>query len=309
LKSLRLYEDGELLRVQQLSGLEQSLEIGLPRLKSARWLTAVVEDVNGFLSQAAAQQIEQSAVERSRLLALAVGVDKYNDPHLGKLHFAGSDAATLGETLRLTAKPYYGADSITVWRDELAQPTKLKAKLSEMVDEAQPGDTIVFGYSSHGLRGSDGRYYLATTSTDVNRLEETALGWEDVASIISRAKTRVVVFLDACHAGATGNNLSATNDGAVDQLLKGTKAPILVFAASKGRQYSLEQSLLGGGVFTRAVRSALVDKRSETDRDANGFIEISELYTAVKGFVLDHTGGKQSPWLVRSDPVGDFSLF
>ena len=48
----------------------------------------------------------------------------------------------------------------------------------------------------------------------------------------------MVVILDSCHSGLSGAEGLGTNDDAVASLLTGARAPMLVLAASKGRQFS-----------------------------------------------------------------------
>ena len=84
---------------------------------------------------------------------------------------------------------------------------------------------------------------------------------------------------------------------------------MLVFAASKGRQFSYEHTKWGGGLFTHAMVQALSGNRARHDRDGNGVIDVSELYTAAKEIVVRESEGDQSPWLVRRDLVGNFGLF
>jgi len=45
------------------------------------------------------------------------------------------------------------------------------------------------------------------------------------------------------------------------------------------------------------------------DGNNNDALEVSELYRAVKSIVVKETGGNQTPWLVRKDLLGDFSIF
>ena len=82
-----------------------------------------------------------------------------------------------------------------------------------------------------------------------------------------------------------------------------------MLAASKGRQLSQESAAVGNGVFTHALKRVLGPERSRHDANRNGVIEISELYRAIKTIVVETTGGDQTPWLARSDLIGDFALF
>jgi uncharacterized caspase-like protein len=80
-------------------------------------------------------------------------------------------------------------------------------------------------------------------------------------------------------------------------------------AAAKGRQQSFERPQQGGGVFTTAIVGALTAGRSATDSNSIGVIELSELYSRIKQEILKEMEGRQTPWLARSDMVGEVPLF
>ena len=122
---------------------------------------------------------------------------------------------------------------------------------------AEAQDTIVFSFAGHGVKGDDDHYYLTSAGYRADDPKGTGLSWSEIASVLGRAKARVVVILDACHSGLTGAEGLGTNDDAVASLLAGTRAPMLVLAASKGRQFSYEDPKWGGGAFTHALVEAL----------------------------------------------------
>jgi uncharacterized caspase-like protein len=119
----------------------------------------------------------------------------------------------------------------------------------------------------------------------------------------------VVVILDACHSGLSGAEGLGTNDDAVSSLLSGAHAPMLVLAASKGRQYSYEDPKWGGGAFTHALVEVLQRNWRSADLNGNGVIEVSELYRALRSIVVQETQANQTPWLARQDLIGDFAIF
>jgi hypothetical protein len=82
-----------------------------------------------------------------------------------------------------------------------------------------------------------------------------------------------------------------------------------VFSASKGRELSEENAAVGGGVFTKAITEVIAGNRAAYDTNANGAIEVSELYVGVKRQVVEGTASRQTPWLARNQMVGDFALF
>jgi uncharacterized caspase-like protein len=128
-----------------------------------------------------------------------------------------------------------------------------------------------------------------------------------IASVLARSQARVLVVLDACHSGSTGSE--ATNDRAAGELLRGGRAPVLILAASKGRQFSYENPKWGGGIFTHALSQTLTGAWKASDLNRNDALEISEIYQSVKSMVVRETKGEQTPWIVRRDLIGDFALF
>ena len=164
------------------------------------------------------------------------------------------------------------------------------------------------------MQGGDGQLYLTPSGFQSANPVKTGLAWSRIAPVLRCSPARVLVALDACHAGAAGMSGVASNDDAVSVLLSGRQAPMIVFAASKGRQFSHEDKpgspvRWSGGVFTYALIRALTDDRQSADLNGNGVLEVSELYRAVKSRVVTETQSEQTPWLVRHDIVGDFALF
>jgi hypothetical protein len=139
-------------------------------------------------------------------------------------------------------------------------------------------------------------------------MPETAIDWGKAADLLGTAKGRVVAVLDACHSGQTGQ-AAVANDGAVASLAATARAPMIVLAASKGRQESEEIFGGTGGVFTQTLAQLIGANRKTADADQDGFLEVSEVYRGLRQAVDAATGGRQTPWLVRRNLVGDAPLF
>lgn len=116
----------------------------------------------------------------------------------------------------------------------------------------------------------------------------------------------------------------ASNDDIATQALAAMPSHVVLFAASKGREFSYESPSVGGGLFSLAVADVIAGQRSEHDLDKNGMIEISELLRGVKHKVIVEGRvvreavatrekwtevGTQTPWIARNLMVGDYSLF
>ena len=307
LARLSIYADARLIEEVPLSGLTASKTLRLPGLGNARWLTLQVADASGFVSIPQALRLEPT-VAAATLRGVLVGVDRYSDPKL-TLRFAESDAKRLGQALDGSIGSYYANSDVAVLQGGKAGRDGILAALARATQAAAATDTLVFAFAGHGIQDADGRYYLTPSDFDASRVAETGLAWAQVAELLHATKVRVVVILDACHAGLSGSEKLGTNDDAAGALLGARRAPMLVLAASKGRQVSYENAKWGGGLFTYALVEALQRNRKNHDLDHDGAIAVSELYRAVKGILQTNSEGQQTPWLARQDLIGDFALF
>lgn len=306
---VRVFQDGVLTDTIAVGDVART-GFEVPRLPGARWISFVAVDELGLLSLPVGRDL--GAVESGELpvvRSLSVGVDRYDDERLRDLSFAVADTRTLAASLAAFAGNSFTLAASRTLADEEASPEAVLAEVERVVGEAGAGDTVAFFFAGHGVTGDDGRYYLATTTTDAGRIAETALSWDAISAILGESKARVLVFLDACHSGVAGMDMAATNDDAAAGMLAGVPSGLVILSASKGRQFSEENSAVGGGVFTNAVADVIARQRQAHDVDGNGVIEVSELYAGVKRLVVERTEGRQTPWLARNQMVGDFALF
>lgn len=306
---LRIYQDG--LRTDTLAlTADGSIALDVAHAPGARWVSVVAADARGLVSLPLGRDLSQEvATERPVLHALTVGVDRYDAAGLADLGFAVADAGTLSSALSALDGTAMRVASLSSLTDGEASPKAVLAAATRIVEAAREGETVVISFAGHGLMNADGRFYMATSGTDLSAIGRTALAWDDLAAVLLKSRARVVVFLDACHSGAAGTGLLATNDDAAGKLLDGVPSGLLVFSAAKGRQLSEEMGQLGGGVFSNAVADVIARQRPDYDLDGNGAIEVSELYAGVKRRVSELTDGRQVPWLARNEMVGDFALF
>ncbi len=306
LERLRLYYDGQLVKDQLLEGTEYEGIMTLPRSPHARWLTALAADRKGVLSAARSLRLKPSGPGSNTLRAVLVGVDKYSSPDID-LTYAKSDATRLAAALDKRKAIYYAKQNVELLADGEATAAAIAAALERAVAAATPEDTILFFFAGHGVQGDDGRYYLAPHDLERDSIERTGLPWSQIAAILAKTKARAVVILDSCHSGLSGAEGLATNDDAVKGLLSGAHAPVLVLAASKGRELSFEGEKWQGGVFTYALTKVLLE--AATRDGARGALDVSALYRGLREVLAKETNGQQTPWLARQDLIGDFSLF
>lgn len=307
LQKLIIYLDGSVENEVQLSSRSESSSITFQLPPEARWISAVAVDINGYESVAQdAALLQPSAPTESRLHIIAFGTDEYRDREFENLTGAKLDAGNFVAMLEIQAGALYGKIETPELLDEQHLKEDLPRRIREVVANARANDTIMMFAAGHGIQAADGKFYLITHATKKSSPETTALAWDEIAQAFDGVKARVIIFLDACRSGATGQ--SATNDQATSLLTQRSNA-ITVIAASKGRQNSQEEVNLGGGLFTNAILQAVINDRAKTDSNGNGVIELSELYGSVKGQVSVKTDGEQTPWIARNRMVGQVPLF
>jgi hypothetical protein len=306
LRNVSVFQDGVLTdRLPATPG--EVLRLSANRLPGTRWVSVVAEDDGGLLSLPL--NTDLGAPERPRVHFFGVGIDYYASDALTPLNYAKRDTITMLETLKALDGSALTVASETVLMDRRATGEAILGALRERVAAAETGDHLVLFFAGHGLRDAGGAFYLGLSATDLSELGATALAWGALAEELRRRDIRVTVLLDACHAGAAETDAFATNDGAVEALVSATNANVTVIAAAKGRQFSGESAEVGGGYFTAAIRTVLLENRARFDQNGNGALEAVEFYRGVKAEVTALRGGDQTPWMVRNRVVGEYALF
>ena len=311
LARLLLFVDGQLWNERAIGGRELGIEEDVFVPAQSRWLTAVAVDSSGSESVPTAVDIPRDHRPSTRkLFVAAIGTNTYlNLPRDQQLRFAVDDARKFVSAIKTQNSGYYEAVESATFLDARGLKKELPKKLRWISQAAAQDDTIMLFVSGHGYRDpSNNRLYLVLAETELHRLEETSLSWDEVAQTLDGTKARIIVFIDACHSGAIPNG--GTNDE-ITGALSNRQVRFTVIAAAKGRQESIEKEARGGGggIFTSAVVGAITRNRAAIDTNRNGVIELSELYGKVKPGVLAATQGKQTPWLARVDMVGEVPLF
>ncbi|WP_069063581.1 caspase family protein [Sinorhizobium sp. RAC02] len=308
--AVNVYQDGVLTDRVAVSDVSKPVAIDVARLPSARWVSLVAEDADGLQSLPIGRDFGVQS-QKPITSVLAVGIDLYEDTRISQLSFAKSDAERVIARFRSLSGQTIDAPEkdLVLLADRAAKKTAILAAAEKLAQGVDPGETAVFFFAGHGLQGADGKFYIATSATRADAVEATSLAWDELASVLSKTKGRLIVLLDACHSGAAGTGLFATNDDAVSGLQRSIPAGLVVFSASKGRELSRESAKANGGVFTTVLTNVMGEGRTKADLNGNGTLEVSELFRAVKVGVSQESGGLQTPWLARNQMIGEFSLF
>jgi hypothetical protein len=203
---LEFYEDGRFEARRTISGPRLHQTIELPSRPHVRKITAVAVDSGGVKSRPMTLTRPARSGSSNTLHVVAVGIDDYD--HLDPLQGAKHDAETLVTALEASALAYYRTLRATIRVNRMATPTAVQSDLRTAVEGASADDTILMFFAGHGGTSEDGRYFMATSSTDPNRLPETAIDWRSMADLLARSQGRVIVVIGRLPLGTNGARAS-----------------------------------------------------------------------------------------------------
>jgi WD40 repeat protein len=252
-----------------------------------------------------------------------------------QLPAARNDALGIADAFRGLAGPLgtFREAHVHVLTDDQATPDAIRAALGELSAMDRDDLAVVF-FAGHGFKPSD-RDDMAFVTGDARLRPDgaglaadsarDAIGWATLSDALAGARGRVFLLLDACHAGHVTQKLVVPNEALASRLVREGRAGAIVFAAAMGRQMSYEPGTERGFVLSQASREAVrFDEATphgfftgallgamaspDTDADADGAIEASELIDEVTRRVFVASGGQQTPWVAMRDLFGDFSV-
>ncbi|MDC7698010.1 caspase family protein [Vogesella indigofera] len=222
--------------------------------------------------------------------ALLIGVANYQQ-------ISSLPAAILNDVNDVAAtlsSPNYCAYSptnvVTLLDAEASRAAVLKG-LDELAARAGPDDTACVFFSGHGaIVGSPGNEdsVLVTVDSDLADIENTSISTNELAAAFAQIKAkRLLVFIDACHAGGAAISKRLT-DGKGHELKSGyTQKTFAKLAVGSGRALMAscradEVSAVFRGarnsVFTTALLAGL---RGAADKSASGFIKVFDLFNYI----------------------------
>ena len=235
--------------------------------------------------------------------ALLVGIADYPSPEgyeIQPLKASVKDVNALAAFLKAPQSGGFNADHVFTLTDAQATRRDILITFNEVATRAAPEDMVLFYFSGHGYRPSDGETtYLIPFDFDMRDLDTTCINFDDLATKIRKMETsKVVVILDACNSGGVkpvGARASA-NTGIVQRYLD-------AFEQSEGRALLLssDESEVSweteqNGVFTYFLLEGL-NGRADTNQD--GIITFTEaaLYVeeAVPKYTREHFPRVQRP--------------
>ena len=309
--------------------LEQGLQpFVLATPASARGIGARARSSAPDASPAAKTQTTAGAVQQK--WALVIGVGRFADQSIPKLHYTIADAQGFASLLTDPAVGRFPRENVHTLTDADATTRNIKQQLNWIARNAGPNDIVVIYLATHGsprdMDSAGGLNYLLTYDTqlrapgesqfDEDALYSTALPMIELSSAVAtRMKAlRTLVVLDTCYSGGSIQNArmlapglanAAPGPEALSRMSQGSGR--IVLAASRVDQESLESEVLQHGYFTYFLMKTL--------RDSKGLQPLSQVFTAVQQQVSAKVGADyalanvhQNPVMDRSADDADFAL-
>jgi len=311
-ETVRVFVNGKPTLEVPVNAKEKDLSLNVPLFSSANRITAVAYDEKGFSSNPKYVDVlcKNSGLANPNLYVFAIGISDYPQlPSKWQLEFAHTDAQALIKSFLNQEGKLFGEVRYNLLSNEKATVDNILEAL-DALSEISANDVAVIFMAGHGVKAKDGTFYFLTSSGSFEEPEKAGLSWTLLGHYLAKIKGRVILLLDACHSGSIVTETVVPNDELAQQFFEGGRGGIMVFSASKGRQYSLESPDVGGGfgIFTFALTQSLGPKAREADTNSDGFVEFMELVDYVSTYVNKETKGEQTPWLSRKELFGDLPI-
>lgn len=228
-----------------------------------------------------------------------------------------NDVQDLSRTLSAQDLCGYEPGNVVKLLDAQATRAAVMEALESLASRVGPEDTACVYFSGHGAVLSETTFeesFLLTVDSDLAHLPSTAVSSEEFASALMTVKAkRLLVFVDACHAGGSALSKSAV-DGRTPHLKSGySERTFAKLANGSGRalmascRASEESSIFPGernSVFTSALLEGL---RGAADTTASGFIRVFDLF----GYVAEQVPqviAEQHPVFQADQIEGNFPI-
>ncbi len=245
------------------------------------------------------------AAPASRLYVLAIGVGDYADKSLA-LQFPAKDARDFAAAMAQQKGRLYSDVVIRVLTDGEATKEAILEGLDWIERQTTQHDVAMIFMAGHGVNDKNGDYYFLPTTVDLERLRATGTPFMEVQKTIRNIAGKTLFFVDSCHSGSIMGGRRGMGDlnGVINELASAGNGAV-VFAASTGRQYSLEKPEWQNGAFTKALVEGILGK-ADTRHTGRVTFKMLDLYISER--VKELTHGEQTPTTGVPGTVEDFPI-
>lgn len=254
--------------------------------------------VKNYVVNVQAQRAATNSLPTIRVFI--VGISQYADKSIS-LKYAEDDANLFYQKLRDPTLIGVPASNIVLLTNEKATREGILDGLESVFNNSFENDVVMIYLAMHGVT-DEGDLYFIPYDAKITRLQTSAISGLQIDEMIKTkgAGRKVIMFVDACHAGAAGSSLVFGGTRAVEALpillaeMVKSQPGVAVFSASDAGQVSREgEEWSGHGVFTYYLIQAMTTPAANANADQ--FIQLREIVDYVRNKVAADTKGKQTP--------------
>lgn len=245
--------------------------------------------------------------------ALIIGIANY-DKFRKLPELVLKDCEDIANILQSEEHCGYSRLNVQLLLDKEATKDEIKNGFRRLAELTSPDETVIVFFSGHGgqvKRGRDKGTYLIPVGGDPDCLRDTAIGCEELTTLLSGIDAgRLVVLLDACHAAGVGelktidedtNIKGGLNEKAYNMLAQGSGRVIM--ASSRPDEVSVILGDMENSLFTHYLVEAL----KGICRNLNdGLIRVFDVFHHVSENVP--TRARQQPIFKVQDFENNFPL-
>jgi uncharacterized caspase-like protein len=243
---------------------------------------------------------------KPKLYALSVGVSRYAESTMN-LQFAAKDACDMARALAAQQGGLYQQVEVRIVQDEGATREAMLDGLDWIMRQTTARDVAMVFLAGHGVNDATGEYFFLPHDANLDRLARSAIPQSDIRRSLMQVAGKALFFFDTCHSGqimASRRALPPDVSRFVETLISAENS-VVVFSASTGRQFAIEDASWGNGAFTKALLEGL-GGRADYRRDK--VITISEIDLYLSERVKELTGGRQAPTTAKPASTQDFPI-
>lgn len=221
-----------------------------------------------------------------------------------------NDAKEVAATLTSSVHCGYATSNVRLLLDRQATLEAIRRELDHLARHATADDTVLIFFSGHGADlGAESA--LVPIDCERSNIPATTLSEQEFSAALSRIKAqRLVVLIDACHAGGAasfkdinGSISLGFSEKSLTRMADG-KGRVLI-ASSRASEYSHVMSGASNSLFTGHLVEAL---RGAAQTRGDGVIRVFEAFNYVSEKVRAGIPGKQHPIFKASDLEDNFPI-
>ncbi len=218
----------------------------------------------------------------STTYAVVVGVSDYQNEDIPDLRFADKDAEAFLAYLQSKAGGNLSDDQLMVLINEGATTARLAAAMDWLIESVQEGDEAIIYFSGHGdveTKTTMQHGFLLTHDSPATTYIAGAYPLFYLQSVITtlstEKKVKVLMFMDACHAGKLAGSAIGGAEATSSVLSKQFANEVKIMSCQPN-EFSLEGEQWGGGrgVFSYHLIDGLIGL---ADRDGDFQVKLLEL--------------------------------